>query len=152
GLQGGASDILDAVAGLKQVYFVLMEETVTGVGPEKLKHPDQQQFLAGLADVAIEIYAAESAALRVAKLDGAGSAEAQEVRRDLARLVLERSAERVRAEARTLLGELHPGESGAKRLREVDDLLPPPSGLVAPRARVAGWLVARGGLLPGEGV
>ncbi len=151
GLHGGASDILDAVAGLKQVYFVLMEETVTGVGPEKLKHPDFQQFLASLADVAMEIYAAESAALRVAKLDGAGSAEAQEVRRDLANLVLERSAEGIRAEARTLLGELHPGEGGAKRLRDVDELIPPPSGLVGPRARVAGWLVARGGLLPGEG-
>jgi len=150
GLSGGAGPALEAVAGLKQVYFRLVEETLVKVGPEKLKDPDRQQFLASLADVAMEIFAAESVALRVAKLEGTGSAEARTVRADLAVLVLERSSERVRSEARTILGELHPGRDGAKRLAEVDELLPPPADLVGARKRVTEWLLARNGLLPGE--
>ena len=127
-----------------------LEEVVAGVGAERLKEPGSQQFLASLADVAMEIYAAETVALRVAKLDDAGGAEAREVRAALAALVLERSAERVRVEARTILGELRPGDDGIARLAGIDALLPAPRPLVAARARVAEWLVARDGLLPGE--
>jgi alkylation response protein AidB-like acyl-CoA dehydrogenase len=150
GLGGGGSDTLGRVAALKQIYFVLMEEIVTQVGAEKLAEPGRQQHLAALADVAMEIYASESVALRVAKLSDTGTEEERVVREALADLVLDRSAGRVRAEARTVLGEIHPGEDGAKRLVEVDALLPPPTALVETRARVAGWLVAHAGLLPGE--
>lgn len=150
GLAGGSSAALEAVAGMKQVYFILMEAAVTRVGPEGLREPDRQQFLASLADVAMEIYAAESAALRVAKQAGMGSQDAQGVRDDLAALVLERSAERVRSEARTILGEAYSGAEGAKRLAEVDALLPEPSALLATRTRVARWLTERGGALPGR--
>jgi alkylation response protein AidB-like acyl-CoA dehydrogenase len=150
GLSGGATELLQAVAGLKQVYFLLMEEVVTRVGPEKLKDPDNQQFLASLADIAMETYAAESVALRVAKLDGTGSDEARAVRDALNALTMERATDRVRAEARTVLGEIHPGSSGAKRLAEVEELLPPPQALIEARGRVTAWVVARDGLLPGE--
>jgi alkylation response protein AidB-like acyl-CoA dehydrogenase len=150
GLSGGGGDTLDSVAALKQVYFILMEEIVTRVGPEKLRDPRSQQFLASLADVAMETFAAESVALRVARLGGSGSPESRSVRDALAALVLERSVERIRAEARTVLGELHEGKEGAKRLAEVDAILPPPLSLVGARERVAEWLVPRGGLLPGE--
>ncbi|HKJ02058.1 MAG TPA: acyl-CoA dehydrogenase family protein, partial [Longimicrobiales bacterium] len=150
GHEGAAAGALEAVAHLKQIYFMLVQEVVTGLGPEKLKDPDNQQFLASLADVAMEIYAAESVALRVAKLHGTGSAEAAAVRAGLAALALDRSAERVRAEARTVLGELHPGDDGAQGLADVDALLPPPGALVGIRAQVSRWLVARQGLLPGE--
>jgi len=150
GLGVGMGPTLEAVAGLKRIYFMLVETAVTDLGPDGLKDPARQQFLASLADVAMETYAAESVGLRVAKLEGAGSPESQAVRSDLAALVLERSAERVRAEARTVLGEIHPGKDGSKRLSAVDKLLPEPAALVEPRARVAEWLVAHGGLLPGE--
>jgi hypothetical protein len=150
GLGGGATPALEAVARLKQVYFLLVGETLSGVGPDKLKDPDLQQFLASLADVAMEIYAAESVALRVAKKEGQGSEEDQSVREALATLVLHRSGDRVRAEARTLLGELHAGSGGAKQLTEVDALLPEPASLVALRRDVAAWLVDREGRLPGE--
>jgi alkylation response protein AidB-like acyl-CoA dehydrogenase len=150
GLAGGASDALEAVAGMKQVYFILMEGAVTRVGPDGLRDPDRQQFLASLADVAMEIYAAESAALRVAKHDGTGSPEGQAVRADLVALVMERSTERIRSEARTLLGEVYPGAEGAKRLAEVDAVLPAPAQLLEPRARVARWLTEGGGGLPGR--
>ena len=137
---------------MKQVYFTLMEEVVTRVGPDKLKDPDNQQFLASLADVAMEIYAAESVCLRVAKLGEGGSDEAREVRAALSALVLERSAERVRTEARTVLGELHAGEDAAGRLADIDELLPLPGRLVEARRRVAAWLVDHDGLLPGRGI
>jgi hypothetical protein len=138
---------------MKQVYFRLLEGVVTGVGPDELKDPENQQFLASLADVAMEIYAAESVALRVAKLHESGGEEARIVRADLASLVRERSTERVRSEARTVLGELHgehDGTVGAKLLAEIDALLPPPRALVEARTRVTEWLVAHDGLLPGE--
>ncbi len=150
GLRGAASGTLESVAALKQIYFVLTEEIVTRVGPEKLADPESQQYLASLADVAMEVYASESVALRVAKLSGTGTEEEREVRAALAALVLDRSALRVRAEARTVLGETHPGEDGARRLAEIDALLPPPGALVGTRGRVAEWLVAHRGLLPGE--
>lgn len=150
GLSGGASGALEAVAGMKQVYFILMEAAVTRVGPEGLRDPDRQQFLASLADVAMEIYAAESAALRVAKHDGTGSPEGQAVRGDLLALVRERSTERIRSEARTVLGEVYPGAEAAKRLAEVDALLPEPGQLLEARGRVARWLTERGGALPGR--
>jgi len=151
GLSGGAGAAAEDVAGLKKVYFTLMEEVVTRVGPEKLKDPDNQQFLASLADVAMEIYAAESVALRVAKLGEVGSDEERDVRGGLSALVLERSSERVRSEARTVLGELHGGEDAARLLSDVDQLLPPPGRTVDARRRVAAWLVDHDGLLPGEG-
>jgi alkylation response protein AidB-like acyl-CoA dehydrogenase len=150
GSAGEASETLGSVAALKQIYFMLMEQIVTRVGAEKLADPDRQQHLASLADVAIEIYAAESVALRVAKLALAGTEEERSVRADLAALVLDRSVERVRSEARTVLGETHPGTDGRERLGEIDALLPPPAALVETRARVAEWLVAHAGLLPGE--
>jgi len=150
GPSGAATATLEDIAGLKQVYFTLMEEIVTRVGPEKLKDPDNQQFLASLADVAMEIYAAESVALRVAKLGEVGSDEERDVRTALSALVLERSSGRVRSEARTVLGELHGGEDAARRLADVDQLLPAPGRTVDARRRVATWLVERHGLLPGE--
>ncbi|MCG6987654.1 MAG: acyl-CoA dehydrogenase family protein [Gemmatimonadetes bacterium] len=146
----GAPSMLEAVTGLKQAYLLLMEEVVTKVGPANLKDPARQQFLASLADIAMETYAAETAALRVAKLEGRGGPEERAVRDALARLVQERSTERVRAEARTILGELHAGEDGARRLAEIDALLPAPQELVGPRTRVSEWLVAHDGMLPGE--
>jgi alkylation response protein AidB-like acyl-CoA dehydrogenase len=150
GLSGGANDVLEAVGRMKQVYFMLMERVVTRVGPEKLKDPENQQFLASLADVAMEIYAAESVALRAAKLDGVGSEDARAVRAGLSALALDRAADRIRTEARTVLGEIHAGGKGAKELAEVDALLPEPQALVSVRTKVAGWLVEHGGLLPGE--
>jgi alkylation response protein AidB-like acyl-CoA dehydrogenase len=149
-LSEGAPSVLEAVTGLKQAYLLLMEEVVGKVGPANLNDPARQQFLASLADVAMETYAAETAALRVAKLEGRGGAEEQAVRDALARLVQERSTERVRAEARTILGELHAGEDGARRLAEIDALLPAPQELVGLRTRVSEWLVAHDGMLPGE--
>jgi len=140
----------EAVAGLKQIYFGLVRDVVTGVGPEGLKDPNRQQFLASLADVAMETFAAESVVLRAAKLGERGGEEEGGARADLSTLVLQRSAERVRTEASTVLAELHEGRALDRRLEEVLALLPRPLPLVEVRRRVSERLVEVGGLLPGE--
>jgi hypothetical protein len=150
GTHGRAADDLEAVAGLKRVYFMLLEDVLATPGPEKLKGPEQQTLLGSLADVAMEAFVAESVALRVAKLEGRGAPEPDDVRADLVALMLDRAADRIHSEARGILAEIRPGGEGARRLAELDALLPEPRAFIETRARVAGWLVARGGLLPGE--
>jgi alkylation response protein AidB-like acyl-CoA dehydrogenase len=146
----GASDEEEVVAGLKQIYFGLVRDVVAGIGPEGLKDPNRQQFLASLADVAMETFAAESVVLRTAKLGERGGEKDRGVRSDLSTLVLHRSAERVRTEAGTVLAELHEGSELDQRLEEVVALLPRPVPLVEVRRRVSERLVEVGGLLPGE--
>jgi len=150
GLPGKAWADLDIVLALRQAYFMLVEDVLTTVGPDRLKGPDQQQLLASLAEIAMEVFAAESVVLRVAKLEGQGAPEAGEARSDLAVLALEHASARLRAEAQEVLAETRPGEDSARRLAEVDALLPEPRPSIEARARVAAWLAARGGLLPGE--
>jgi len=149
-LRDGAGADESAVADMKRIYFGLVKDVVTGIGPEALKHPDRQQFLASLADVAMEIFAAESVVLRTEKLRDRGAPTEREARADLCTLVLHRSADRVRAEARTLLAELHEGKELDGRLEDLSALLPRPIPLVEVRRRVSTRLVDVGGLLPGE--
>ncbi|HSW30011.1 MAG TPA: acyl-CoA dehydrogenase family protein [Longimicrobiales bacterium] len=150
GIHGKAAEDLEAVDGLKQVYFMLLEDVMATAGTEKLKGPDRQALLGSLADVAMEAFVAESVALRVAKLEGRCTPESGEVRADLVALLLDRASDRIHSEARGIMAEIRPGGEGARRLAELDALLPEPRALIETRARVAGWLVARGGLLPGE--
>lgn len=150
GVQGPAALDLEAVAGMRQVYFMLLEEVLATVGTERLKGPEQQILLASLADVGMETFVAESVALRVAKLEGQGTPEAGEIRAALADLTLSRASERIRSEARGILAETRPGREGGLRLDELGEFLPEPHALIETRARVTGWLVAHGGLLPGE--
>ncbi len=150
GLRGPAAGRLDAVLALRQAYFMLVQDVLTTVGPDRLKGPDQQQLLVSLADVAMEVFAAGSVALRAAKLEGQGSPEATEARSDLADLALAGASQRIHAEARAVLAEIRPGPEGAGRLAEVDTLLLEPRPLMEARARIAAGLAARGGLLPGE--
>ncbi len=150
GIQGRAAADLEVVAGMRQVYFTLLEDVLATVGTERLKGPDQQALLGSLADVAMETFVAESVALRVAKLEDQDTPEAAEIRAALVALTLDRASERIHSEARRILAEIRAGEEGARRLAELDALLPGPRALIETRARVAGWLVAHGGLLPGE--
>jgi hypothetical protein len=103
-----------------------------------------------LADIAMEIYAAESTALRVTKLAGQGTDDERAFRDGLAALVLDRSVGRIRAEARAVLAELHDGEALAERLRGLEAVLPVPVPLVRIRNRVSDRVVASEGVLPGD--
>ncbi|NJD17824.1 MAG: acyl-CoA dehydrogenase [Gemmatimonadetes bacterium] len=150
GLRSGASADLDTVLALRQAYFMLVEDVLTAVGPDRLKGPEHQHLLASLAEIAMEVFVVGSVVLRVAKLEGQGTPEAAETRAALAELALVGASERIHSEARALLAEIRPAGEGARRLGEVDALLPRPRPLIEVRARVAAWLAARGGLLPGE--
>ena len=134
---------------LKRLYFSLVEATVVRLGPEGMKDPNHQQFMASLADIAMEIFAAESVALRVAKLEGEGDRDEGEIRGDLATLVFQLSLERIRSEARAIVSELHRGDDLRVRLQDMDALLPAPEAVVETRNRVSDWVVGRGGRLPG---
>ena len=150
---GGGDDRLEALARLKQLYFGLVKDVVGGVGPEGLRDPDRQQLLASLADVAMEIFVAESVALRVAKLAaraGADDDPDSEMREDLATLALARAAQRIRTEAHTIVAEVHEGRALSERVSEVEALLPPLVALVDVRGRVSDRLVEHDGLLPVE--
>jgi alkylation response protein AidB-like acyl-CoA dehydrogenase len=138
-----------AITALKRLYLDLADETATRLGAEGLKDPDNQQFMASLADIAMEVFAAESVALRVAKLEGGGDQADAEIRQALATLVLNLALERIRGEARAVLSELHQGEDLLLRLREMDALLPAPEAVVGVRNRVSDWVVERAGRLPG---
>jgi hypothetical protein len=149
GGKGSSGDGDGSMAALKRLYFILVEETVAQLGPEGMKDPDNQQLVASLADIAMEVFDAESVALRVAKLEGEGDQDEGEIRRALATLVFHLSLERIRGQARAVLCELHQGEDLILRLQETEALLPPSEAVVQIRNRVSDWVVGRAGRLPG---
>lgn len=134
------------VRALKRVYLELFSEVDRAVPGERMFDPENQQLVGGLADVAIEIFAAESAALRAAKAaaDGAGHAELLDA---LACLTLARAAERARQEAGELLAGIAEDRAAlAERLAELSDWLPLPPPLAEIRTRVGRTLLELGGL------
>lgn len=133
------------IGGLKRLFLFLLGQVWDNLDEAQLLDPDHQAYLAGLADVAMETYLAESTVLRVSKRwDGRPGGEA-EAEAALARLVFFRSGERIRQEAAELLGSLLAGEELAAALERIAAWLPTPVGLVESRAQVARALVAGGG-------
>jgi alkylation response protein AidB-like acyl-CoA dehydrogenase len=133
------------VRALKRAYLDLLGEVDRAVGPERMFEPENQQVVASLADVALEIFGAESAALRAAKTAARGTEQGGLVDA-LACLGLARAAERVRQEAGELLAAVADGDELAERLAELAARLPLPPPLVEARARVARTLLKLGGL------
>ncbi len=145
---GSFSTLPGALASFKTLYGILVRDSVEHLGPDRIADADHQQFLSSLADIVIEIYAAESVVLRVEKL-GFGSEEPEGAEhRALALLVFERAADRIRTETRTVLAELYQGEELRARLARIEPLLPLPHALIEARALVAAKLVEREGRLP----
>ena len=141
----GPAALRAGVGDLKQLFLLVLGQVWDTVEEARLFDPAHQPYLAGLADIAMETYAAESTVLRVAKrwegrVDGEAEAEAA-----LARVVFFGAAERIRQAASELLGSLLSGDRLAAALDSVAVRLPVPVGLVDSRAQVARALVARGG-------
>ena len=135
------------VGGLKRLFLFVLGQVWDHVDGARLLDPDHQAYLAGLADIAMETYLAESTVLRVSKRWG-GRPDGEEAGRTeaaLARIVFFRSTERVRREATELLGSLLAGERLAAALEGIAAWIPVPVGLVDSRALVARALVANGG-------
>ena len=120
---------------------------------------DNQQFMASLADIAIEIFGSESTFLRVAKHKQEAAAGETELPEALARICFERSVERVRSEASEILSALCTASEASEissasytlkdlrsHLEQVANWLPLPSGLIETRAFVARSVLEIGGL------
>ena len=133
------------VGDLKRLFLFVLAQVWDNVDEARLLDPDHQAYLAGLADIAMETYLAESTVLRVSKRWEGRSGGDVEAETALARIVFFRSTERIRQEATELLGSLVAGERLAAALERVTVWLPVPVGLVESRAQVARALVASGG-------
>ena len=152
--RGGSSDDAYAayapvIRGLKKTYLRLVRAVSDAVDRDEMFEPGTQPLISSLADVAIEIFAAESVALRVAKARPRG-AEAVEMLEALVRISLTRAAERTRQEANEILGVVAAGAALEEGLAEIAAWLPLPPGLMEDRARVARALLELGGLPAGE--
>ena len=133
------------IGGLKHLFLFVLGQVWDTLDEARLLDPAHQPYVAGLADIAMETYVAESTVLRVSKRwDGrpGGDAEAETA---VARIVFFRATERIRQEATELLGSLLAGDRLAAALERIAAWLPVPVGLVDSRAQVARELVARGG-------
>ena len=135
------------VAGLKQVFLLVLGEIWNTVDPDQLLAPDHQQLLGSLADIAMETYRAESTVLRVSKLAAGRADEDLAPEAALATLVCFSAADRVRQESTEILAALVDPGRLAGALHQVGCRLPVPAGLIAARSLVARTLSARHGAL-----
>ena len=146
---GGDGDFethASTIENLKKVYLCLVREVCSEVEQERMFDADNQQLMASLADVAIEMFAAESIFLRVAKGRPDRSAEENEFYESMATIYLSRAADRTRQEANEILGALFTGVELRSHLDEIGAWLPLPVGLSDHRAYVARAVLKAGGL------
>jgi alkylation response protein AidB-like acyl-CoA dehydrogenase len=141
----GFEPMASRIRDLKKIYFYLVQAVSEGVEKEHMFDADNQQFMASLADVAIEIFGSESTYLRVAKHKQTG-ATGTELPEALARICFERSVERVRSEAREILAALSTFTDLPTHLEQIEKWLPLRAGLVETRAFVARAVLDIGGL------
>ena len=138
--------IAAGIRGFKNIYFYLVREVCGSIERDRMFDADNQQFMASLADVAIEIFAAESTFLRVAKHKRGGADADTALPEALARICFERAAGRIREEASEILAALHEGDELRSSLGDVAAWLPLPTGLIKTRDFVARSVLEIGGL------
>jgi alkylation response protein AidB-like acyl-CoA dehydrogenase len=118
---------------------------VSGAAVQKLmmKLSDEQEILMNVADMLIEIYAAESAILRVEKLIGVRGEAACELHRDTATIYLHGAVEKIAAAGRSALTSFAEGDElnvmlmGLKRFTKIE-----PVNLKNARRRLADAMLA----------
>ncbi len=106
------------LAGAKKAFLLALGATLPRHG-ERIA--DEEEILGLLADIAIAIYAGESSLLRALKASeeiGNGG------KRDLARLVVHESADRIHLRVRELLMAVEEGETLDKHIVALEALLP----------------------------
>jgi butyryl-CoA dehydrogenase len=106
----GATAERTALAGMKTAFLACIGAAADRLGP-RLK--DEQQVLLPLADVAIQIFAAESALLRAEKALAAGDAKSG-ILQAAAKVVVFRAAEVAAAAARKAIWMIGDGEESAR--------------------------------------
>jgi alkylation response protein AidB-like acyl-CoA dehydrogenase len=141
----GFDGLRAGIADLKQVYLYLAGVVGESVDRDRLFDPESQQLVASLSDVAIEIFGAESAILRVEKARDTG-VEQGDLLEALARITYARAADRIRQEANEVLAAVSEADELRVRLGEIAGWLPLPVGLIEARTLVARALLEHGGL------
>ncbi len=141
-------DRIEQIADFKRIFRYALARVLDHFGPEGVLDKDKQQYLGFLADIAIEIYAAESTALRVLKLQKTISEEQSSTAEALAQLYFERAADRIRDAATEILAGIYGGEELRVQLDVLQRWLPLPGPRVQRRGFIAKKIVEAGGRLP----
>ena len=139
---GLLADQVRAVDGFKKVALM-----VFGLGMQTFgqKLTDEQEVLMHLADIAIEVYSAESATLR-AQAALRGKAARAALQADAARVYVNDAAMRIDASARQALAAMVDGDTLRTMLAALRRVLKvTPINTVAARRRLADETVERGG-------
>ena len=137
----------NGVGRLKQLFLFVIGHVWEHIDADELLAPHHQQYLGSLADIAIEIYRAESTTLRVEKVTLTRPTADVDFQTALATLVFHVAADRVRQEATEVLAALLDTPQRADALQRMVTYLPTPVGLLDTRTAVARELVARHGEL-----
>jgi alkylation response protein AidB-like acyl-CoA dehydrogenase len=137
----------NGVGRLKQLFLLVIGHVWEHIDADELLAPHHQQYLGSLADIAIEIYRAESTTLRVAKVTVTRPTADVDFQTALATLVFHGAADRIRQEATEVLAALLDTQQRADALQRMASCLPTPVGLLDTRTAVARELVARHGEL-----
>ena len=145
---GPVGALHNQLRGFRAIYADLLLQLITRFDRHALLDNDKQAFLAALANVAIELYAAESTVLRVLKLKHTRPAADTTLAEELAHLVVDRAASRVQDEATEVLGALHTRDVLRTELDGVRRRLPLPANRLALRTRIARALIDRKAVLP----
>ncbi|MCH7911151.1 MAG: hypothetical protein IIB38_16250 [Candidatus Hydrogenedentes bacterium] len=144
----GLTGLRESVTDLKRIFLYVMGETVNRFDHEQLLANDNQQLLSDLADIAIEIYAVESAVLRVLKLRKHHEADRTQLPEALTRIYFERAATRVREKAVEILTTLHEGDALRERLATIAGWQPLPAKRAELDEYIARTIVENKGVLP----
>ena len=147
-LQGVNSDGQRVLHGFKAIYQGLLRELLATIGTQALLENDKQGHLLNLATIAIDLYAAESTVLRVAKLTQTRVGIDLSLAEQLTQLGIDQSTRSIRQAATEILSTLHTGKALRLALIGLQDQLPLPPNMITLREHIARALVERGGTLP----
>ena len=140
--------LVDHIDAFREVFGDLLNRLIDRIGPEGLRANDKQPYLSSLADIAIEIYTAESTVSRVLRLRRTRPDAGTDLAEALARLTLSRAADRIRDEATQILAGLYNGADLQDALVGLARKLPLPQDLVHLRQVIAQGVIGRKGQLP----
>jgi alkylation response protein AidB-like acyl-CoA dehydrogenase len=142
GDEGVLTDELRAIAAFKKTALMVFGLAMQTYGQ---KLTDEQEVLMHLADITMEVYASESAALRALAASGRGDRKAA-LHVDAARVFVSDAALRIDASARQALAAMSDGDTLRTMLAALRRILKvTPINTVAARRRLADETVARGG-------
>jgi len=145
----GASDNTALFAKEKKVISNLKKAglIISGAAVQKFmaKFADEQEILMNLADILIEIYAAESCLLRVEKLISMRGEKACEIHKEMAMIYLHQAVEKAASAGKQAIYGFAEGDElrlmllGLKRFTKID-----PYNLKEARRKVANFVIEKG--------